>query len=499
MNIHEFGDSNKRHIVLLHPSVVKWDYFDDAVPLLEDDFHLIIPAIPGYDPDSDKDFTNVWQIAGELVDWLGQNGIDELYAVYGCSMGGSIALCMALGRKVKIRHCIMDGGITPYQLPRALTRLIAVRDYSMMMIGKAGGVKLLEKVFTSDEYTPDDLKYVSDVLRHSSSRTFESCNNYEVPDPAPYMDTKIHYWYGDGEQKVRSWDIGFMKKYLPDTEFTMLSGLGHAGLVLQRPQLFAELIRGLEPAGIQGDIPGGCLPEGSVARRYGHIQIGELSYAAQVRSWLNERYGREEGSKIWFRVVDRYNGWLPDLPDYGGKKNGHAMAIYGGLLVFALYEELPDQPPIDELQDFVQNMFVGSFTKLGKVFDLNRAGDMRLIDKVFLMVGIKDRRQAKKYPATFCNVSESYDPEHQAARYHFTQCPNAEFAKSHGLLHVLPLLCNSDFFGISEIHGQLIRTGTCGNSDICDYCIVGSRNPMAAEYETVTDEGGFLVSRKRVR
>ena len=29
---------------------------------------------------------------------------------------------------------------------------------------------------------------------------------------------------------------------------------------------------------------------------------------------------------------------------------------------------------------------------------------------------------------------------------------------------ILPLLCNSDFYGISEIHGQLIRRGTCGTA-----------------------------------
>ena len=83
-------------------------------------------------------------------------------------------------------------------------------------------------------------------------------------------------------------------------------------------------------------------------------------------------------------------------------------------------------------------------------------------------------------------------------RYSFTQCPNAEFAKKHGLLHVLPLLCNSDFFGISEIHGTLIRCGTCGNSDVCDYLVVGCKNPIAAEYQTVPDGQGFLVSKKRL-
>ena len=228
-----------------------------------------------------------------------------------------------------------------------------------------------------------------------------------------------------------------------------------------------------------------------------HISIEELPYSKKVQSWLVDRYGREQAQFIWQQVVENYNGYLTELPDYGGKKNGHATAIYGGLLIFALYPALSDQPPIAELNEFVQNLFMEPFTKLGKVFNLNRSADMWLIDKVFHRVGKRDRRDIEKWPDGFVNVSEPYDKEHHASRYSFTQCPNAEIAKKLGLLHVLPLLCNSDFFGISEIHGQLIRCGTCRNSTVCDYLVVGSNNPIAKEYETVTDEGGFLVSRKK--
>ena len=228
-----------------------------------------------------------------------------------------------------------------------------------------------------------------------------------------------------------------------------------------------------------------------------HISIEELPYSKKVQSWLVDRYGSEQAQSIWQQVVENYNGYLTELPDYGGKKNGHATAIYGGLLIFALYPALPDQPPIAELNEFVQNLFMEPFTKLGKVFNLNRSADMWLIDKVFQRVGKRDQRDIEKWPDGFVNVSEPYDKEHHASRYSFTQCPNAEMAKKLGLLHVLPLLCNSDFFGISEIHGQLIRCGTCGNSDVCDYLVVGSKNPIANEYETVTDERGFLISRKK--
>lgn len=227
-----------------------------------------------------------------------------------------------------------------------------------------------------------------------------------------------------------------------------------------------------------------------------HIPVERLSYSKKVKCWLEERYGVEQARDIWRTAVENYGRYLATIPDYGGRRNGHATAIYGSLLIFALYPALPDQPPTAELQEFVQRLFMGPFTKLGKVFDLNRAADMWLIDKVFQRVGKRDLRDIGKWPDGFVNITEPYDRKHHASRYRFNQCPNAEIAKKLDLLHVLPLLCNCDYFGISEIHGQLIRCGTCGNGDACDYLVVGSRNPIASEYETVTDEGGFLVSRR---
>ena len=214
------------------------------------------------------------------------------------------------------------------------------------------------------------------------------------------------------------------------------------------------------------------------------MTLDQLPYKKQVMKWLRKRYGEDQAVSIWKQTEKSYTAYLEDLPDYGGKKNGHARAIYGGLLVFALYPALPDQPPVCELQPFVQELFMGAFTKLGRIFNLNRSLDMKLIDKVFRSSGDRDRRDARIYPDGFINVDAPYDKEHRAARYSFTQCPNAEFAKKHGLMHVLPLLCNSDFFGIAEIHGRLIRCGTCGNSSVCDYLVVESRNPIASEYET---------------
>lgn len=41
MNIHEFGKENNEIILLIHPSVVKWDYFENVIPLLQEKYHLL--------------------------------------------------------------------------------------------------------------------------------------------------------------------------------------------------------------------------------------------------------------------------------------------------------------------------------------------------------------------------------------------------------------------------------------------------------------------------
>lgn len=54
MTVYEYGKDNKKTVVLIHPSVVMWDFYEYVIPLLEKDFHVIIPALPGYDEKNPK-------------------------------------------------------------------------------------------------------------------------------------------------------------------------------------------------------------------------------------------------------------------------------------------------------------------------------------------------------------------------------------------------------------------------------------------------------------
>jgi pimeloyl-ACP methyl ester carboxylesterase len=208
-----------------------------------------VKQLPGYDEEEPGDFTSVEEIAAELAGWLKERGYPSLSLVYGCSMGGSIVIRMLAEGKIHIKNAVIDGGITPYQLPRFFTVFIAVRDFLMVCMGKWGGKKLLMKMFSTDEYSDEDLKYVEKVLNFMSYqtiwRTFDSCNNYKMPEPVPQPEGYVEYWYADAEEKARAWDIGYIKKNFQNVRFVKLENIGHGGMASTQQQKMADMLSNL--------------------------------------------------------------------------------------------------------------------------------------------------------------------------------------------------------------------------------------------------------------
>lgn len=214
-----------------------------------------------------------------------------------------------------------------------------------------------------------------------------------------------------------------------------------------------------------------------------------------VQRLLNRYYDERTAAALWEKAQLQYCEFLKDEPALGGVKI--TVSVYDPILIFAWYAVVPDKPPLEDIQQDVFECFMGGFKALGKVFDLNRRLDNRLANLAFKSASDTRIQEIDRFPASFRMGYYDYDRDSGAVRYCFTQCPNAEFAKRHHMEHVLPVMCNCDHLAMQAIHATLIREGTCCTSDHCDYCIVGDRNPIAAEYDLVKNENGLLVSVRR--
>lgn len=214
-----------------------------------------------------------------------------------------------------------------------------------------------------------------------------------------------------------------------------------------------------------------------------------------VQRLLRRYHDEQTSANLWEKIQFQYADYLKDEPPLGSLKI--TASVYDPILIFAWYVTVPEKPVPDDFQQDVFECFMGGFRTLGRIFDLNRKFDNCLANIAFKSANDIRVKEIRKHPASFRMGYYDYDKANRIVRYSFTQCPNAEFAKRHHLEHVLPVMCNCDHLAMGEIHGTLIREGTCVTSDCCDYCIVGDRNPLAGNYELIKDENGLLLSRKK--
>ena len=144
---------------------------------------------------------------------------------------------------------IIDAGTAPYQYPEWICRLICVRDFLMLKLGRTS-VRFMEMAFPPDCFARDpqnakqEYERIRQYLGGYSNRTiwniFWSANNYEVPKMAPKLSTQIQFWVGTDEWGSRFRDLKWTKQYLPQIEIVRIPNMMHGEFVLMHPDAFTK-------------------------------------------------------------------------------------------------------------------------------------------------------------------------------------------------------------------------------------------------------------------
>ena len=249
MPILEHGQAQERTLRFFPCTAEPVWAFADTITQLSRKWRVFQVIYDGHQPEYPGDFTSVEQTVDEVISYLENHGISRLDGAYGCSMGGAcLTRMLALG-EMPIGRAIIDGGITPYQLPCLARKLLLVRDVLSFKMA-ANSRKVLEAAFPPERFTSagHDPKKEYDAmeayLKTFSDRTirniFWSTNNYGLPKCPAKIGTKIAYWYGDDEKKDRRRDIRFIKQYFPQTRIHGIPKMAHAELVMVHPEKFCR-------------------------------------------------------------------------------------------------------------------------------------------------------------------------------------------------------------------------------------------------------------------
>ena len=249
MVILEHGQAQARTLLFFPCTAEPVWAFAETIALLSRTWHVFQAVFDGHQPEYPGDFTSVEQAVDEVIKYLKNREISRLDAAYGCSLGGAcLTRFLALG-KIPVARAVIDGGITPYQLPYLVRRLILARDVLAFKL-VAGSRKILEAAFPPERFTlpgHDPVKEYDAMERYLktySDRTirsiFWSGNNYALPDKPAASGTKLAYWYGAEEKKDRKNNIRFLTRYFPQIELREIPNMAHAELVIVHPKEFCR-------------------------------------------------------------------------------------------------------------------------------------------------------------------------------------------------------------------------------------------------------------------
>lgn len=207
----------------------------------------------------------------------------------------------------------------------------------------------------------------------------------------------------------------------------------------------------------------------------------------EIQKKIALHYPPSEWEKVWEAVQTQYAGFLSDWrTDLGGKKNFHngKGGNYDCIALMAYYVVCKEVTNLAEIEEMEGNLFLGAFRKM-RWIDCNKP----LFKKLMYQAFRRAEKQCNKWGDFKMKVApyETGKPLY----YEFTACPTAEFAKKHGLLEVMPALCNPDFEAMECVHARLVRKSTCANGEKCDYTIFGDRDASLKEHPEYRDKYGY--------
>ena len=252
MTIYEYGTENEKKVLFIATAALEpyWA-FQKQADALGTNYHVYAVAADGHDGQP-GDFISIEKTVSDMSAELKRRGVTYLYAAYGLSMGGAIVVRFLATGGIPVVRAIIDGGILPYTYPKWVCKLIHMVDF-LAMRSVTRSRKLLELVAPPEKYTAEgsDSKEEYDALMEfyktysnkTISNVFWSANNYELPHPAPKLDTRIEYWYGEHEKKARKSDMAYIRSYFTGVTFRQIDGMEHGELAMIRLSCFDKEIK----------------------------------------------------------------------------------------------------------------------------------------------------------------------------------------------------------------------------------------------------------------
>lgn len=194
-----------------------------------------------------------------------------------------------------------------------------------------------------------------------------------------------------------------------------------------------------------------------------------------IRRSMIQRCGAAFAETVAARAKPIYREMLREVDDVGAD-NPMAKNIYECFVFLAVWKAAEGRITPDDLRGITADvMAFPALRVMGLLMNANTPGGLRrFADKK--RAACKWLEAHPQYKAVSWDFHFDNTLHSDGLYYHFTRCPLNAYARAHGMLEILPVMCDIDYMTAGLIHARLKRDYTLATGGaLCDYWFCGDR------------------------
>jgi len=242
MTVTEFGNHHAEILLLLHGGGLSWWNFRSAARLLEQHYHVVLPALDGH-AGSDAPFTTIEAAAERLIQYVDRHLGGRVTVLGGVSLGGQIALEILARRPDICRYALIESTLAkPMKLTQALIGPSVRMSYGL--IRRRWFARLQSEYLGIPEELFEDYYRDTRAIGKEDMVAFMEANCGFRPDAAlARTEARVKLLAGTREPGSIRASGSLLRELIPGSQLELLPGLGHGQLSITQPERYAEILR----------------------------------------------------------------------------------------------------------------------------------------------------------------------------------------------------------------------------------------------------------------
>ncbi len=248
MKILEFGNQKNKKMILVHGFQCPVEIWNDYIDYYKEKYHVIVPILPGHNPNEVEDFISFYETAKELEEYIISKYGKEIYVIFGMSMGGVLATTLLKRSNLKFNHVIFDG--SPLASINSFVKKMMTKFY-ISVTHKAQ--KKDEKTIKNAETNIVPKKYINELLALLNNLSDTSIKNYiyeisnfKLSTNIDLSDTKVTYFHGTKMNEMLAKKTAkHLKKHYPKINIIKFKGKAHCENSIFYPQIMIKEINNI--------------------------------------------------------------------------------------------------------------------------------------------------------------------------------------------------------------------------------------------------------------